>query len=156
MPDFSPLAGGCLCGAVRYEIVAEPLTLYACHCTDCQTTSGASFTLTLIVRRDTIEVRAGAPELRERPRKAGGRKTIFRCPVCLTALWGARNELPDLATVYAGTLDESASLRPVGHIWTRSVQPWIALPGGELCYETQPPDMRAILRAWRERGTERA
>ena len=30
-----PLAGGCLCGAVRYEVRARPFFVYMCHCTDC-------------------------------------------------------------------------------------------------------------------------
>ena len=108
--DFSPLLGGCLCGTSRYEIVAAPLTLYACHCTDCQTVSGASFTLILVVTRDAIAVREGSPEPYERARADGRKKTIFRCPLCLTALWGARIEASNLATVYAGTLDGSAAL----------------------------------------------
>jgi len=28
----APYTGGCQCGQIRYEIRAEPLTLYACHC----------------------------------------------------------------------------------------------------------------------------
>jgi hypothetical protein len=36
-----PLTGGCQCGALRYEIRAEPLTLYVCHCTECQRQSAA-------------------------------------------------------------------------------------------------------------------
>ncbi|BAY36106.1 glutathione-dependent formaldehyde-activating GFA [Nostoc sp. NIES-2111] len=27
--------GGCQCGQIRYEIRAEPLTLYVCHCKEC-------------------------------------------------------------------------------------------------------------------------
>ncbi len=96
MADFSPLCGGCLCGAVRYEIVADPVTLYACHCTDCQTASGASFTLTMVVTLDAITVSQGAPEPHARPRADGRKKDIFRCSVCLTALWGARAEAAEL------------------------------------------------------------
>jgi hypothetical protein len=29
-------SGGCLCGKVRYEIDAEPITARACWCRDCQ------------------------------------------------------------------------------------------------------------------------
>jgi len=32
------------------------LTGYACHCTDCQTSSGSAFTLSMTVNRDNIEM----------------------------------------------------------------------------------------------------
>lgn len=149
--DFSPLPGGCLCGTSRYEIVSDPLTLYACHCTDCQTVSGASFTLIMVVTRDAVAVREGSPEPHERSRADGRKKTIFRCPLCFTALWGSRIEAPDFATIYAGTLDHSSALEPVGHIWTRSAQPWIPIPEGSLNVREQPleEDYFALVRAWK-------
>jgi hypothetical protein len=145
--------GGCLCDSVHYQIVADPLTLYACHCTDCQTASGAAFTLTMVVPRDAIVVQQGTPRPFERQRTDGRRKTIFRCPDCLTALWGVRPGIPNLASVYAGTLDDTSSLQPVGHIWTRSAQPWITVPPGELNFEGQPSDMLPFVRAWKRRST---
>ena len=33
--------GGCLCGAVRYEIDQTLSDVIACHCTDCQKASGS-------------------------------------------------------------------------------------------------------------------
>ena len=32
--------GGCACGAIRYEIDAEPLLMSDCQCRDCQRISG--------------------------------------------------------------------------------------------------------------------
>ena len=144
--------GRCLCGATRYAITAEPLTLYACHCTDCQTASGASFTLTLVVEVAGIVTTQGSAEPCDRPQPSGRTKTIFRCPRCATALWGVRPDRPTLATVYAGTLDASASLAPIAHIFTRSAQPWVQIPEDALRYEAQPPDMLEIVRAWKARA----
>lgn len=146
------LAGGCLCGATRYAVSSPPLLVYACHCTDCQTASGASFTLTLVAETAAIAATEGAAQAYDRPQPSGRTKTIFRCPRCLTALWGVRPDRPALATVYAGTLDDSAKLVPAGHIWTRSAQPWIRIPDDVYRHEMEPPDMTELLRAAKARG----
>jgi hypothetical protein len=31
-----PLAGGCLCGAIRYQISVEPRSADYCHCSMCR------------------------------------------------------------------------------------------------------------------------
>jgi hypothetical protein len=139
--------GRCLCGATRYAIATAPLLLYACHCTHCQTVSGASFTLTLVAETAGIASIEGAAQPYDRPQPSGGIKTIFRCPRCLTALWGVRPDRPAIATVYAGTLDDSKTLVPAAHIWTRSAQPWIPIPDGVYRHEMQPADMAELLRA---------
>jgi hypothetical protein len=45
------LLGGCNCGAVRFEIVGEPMTVAACHCTTCRRQSGSAFSVNLIAPR---------------------------------------------------------------------------------------------------------
>ena len=70
----------------------------------------------------------------------GNFTSIYRCPECLTALWGPSPNASEVATLYAGTLDLSSSLEPVGHIWTRSAQPWFAFSDDDLLCEVQPTD----------------
>jgi hypothetical protein len=53
--------------------------------------------------------------------------------------------------VKVGTLDDAGRMRPVGHLWTRSARPWVAVPAGVLVYEGQPPDFEALYAAWRQR-----
>jgi len=50
--------------------------------------------------------------------------------------------------VKAGNLDDTGWLFPVGHIWTRSAQPWVAIPDGANC-DVQPPNFGNIIEAWR-------
>ena len=44
-----PQSGGCQCGTVRYEITGPPTTVYACHCTECQTQSGSAFAMAAVI-----------------------------------------------------------------------------------------------------------
>ena len=152
MPDF-PQPGGCLCGAVRYALREDPVTLYVCHCTDCQTESGASFTLSMIVRRETVEVHAGRPRASEVELPDGRRKGGHACPRCTTRLFGP-SRIEPLWILAPGTLDDTSWVHPVAHIWTRSAQPWIEIPAGVPRFEQAADDAgtRAMVRAWRERA----
>lgn len=147
----SRMTGTCLCGAVRFEVTAEPITLYACHCSECQIASGASFVLVLKVPSDGIEVTRGEPRPFERARADGRRKNVFRCPQCLTALWSAHLQPSSYVNVYVGTLNEASKLKPVGHIWTQDAQPWIVLPNDGLVFQQEAPDPELFIRAWTER-----
>lgn len=98
-----------------------------------------------------VTVIEGEAKPYERAEPSGQTRNIFRCPKCLTALWSERLDLKEYMTVYAGTLDESSKLQPVGHIWTQDAQPWILLPKDTLQYEGNPPDMQPLVDAWRRR-----
>jgi hypothetical protein len=150
MVEF-PQRGACLCGDVVYSLGEEPLTLYVCHCTDCQRQSGSSFALSMIVRRDALEVLSG--QLEERSIElSGDRVRRFQlCSACSTRLWG-ESSLAGLAVLEPGTLDDTTWLRPVGHIWTRSAQPWIVISDDSLDYREQPGEEEslALVRAWKK------
>jgi hypothetical protein len=42
-----PLAGGCLCRTIRYQISAEPRSADYCHCSMCRRAAGAVARLTV-------------------------------------------------------------------------------------------------------------
>jgi len=41
MSDEAKVTGGCMCGAIRYEAVGEPMTVAYCHCSSCRRHTGA-------------------------------------------------------------------------------------------------------------------
>jgi hypothetical protein len=61
-----------------------------------------------------------------------------------------RRSVPGALWLRAGTLDDTRWLKPVAHLWTRSAQPWFALPEGARTYETQPDDPAELVRLWQE------
>jgi hypothetical protein len=143
--------GGCLCGALRYRVSGDPLTLYACHCTDCQRQSGSAFVLSMIVARDALELLQGEPRRYDIGLADGRRKRGRFCGDCGTRLWGEPVKFPRVAVVRPGTLDDTTWLDPIGHIWTRSAQPWVSIPEHTLNFEGQPGPMD-LIKAWRERA----
>jgi hypothetical protein len=148
--------GGCICGSVRYKIIAEPITLFACHCSDCQTVTGSGFVLALRIPYGGVTVIQGEARPYERTEADDRRRIIHRCPHCLTILWSERPDSKEYITIYGGTLDDSPTLRPVAHIWTREAQQWMKLPKDALQYEENPPDMQPIVDAWRRQNEKGA
>jgi hypothetical protein len=146
-----PITGGCQCGAVRYAIATAPLTVYACHCTDCQRQSGSAFALSLIAPRDAVRITEGTPAVWERPGShtaSGAPADCLFCLECGARLYNVPSRNRAIAVVKPGTLDDTSWLKPVGHIWTKSAQPWVTFAAGTLLYEAQPPDLAALSEAW--------
>src|ERR1700732_2013085 len=115
-----PLTGGCQCGAVRYEIAAAPMTVYACHCRDCQRQTGAAFALSMIVARDAVRVAGGEPVdwLRPGAQTASGTPThCMMCGACGSRLYNLPTRAPQLAVLPPRTLADLRWLVPGGPIW---------------------------------------
>lgn len=147
-----PYLGQCLCGAIRYRVNAEPLTVYACHCSDCQRRTGSAFALSMIVRRATLELLAGEVSDYAALLTDGRRKAGKLCAACGTRLWGEPKN-PSVVVIQPGTLEQPCGLTPVAHQFTRSAQPWFVFPEGSAQFETQPDDPLQLVRLWGERSS---
>jgi hypothetical protein len=113
-----PLAGGCLCGAIRYQISAEPRSADYCHCSMCRRAAGAP-----VVARLTVSNEAFAWTTREPAvyRSSEAAERLF-CPECGTQL--ALRDEPDYLDVTLASLDTPEAVRPSYHIWTESRIGW--------------------------------
>jgi len=144
-----PFTGQCMCGHTEYRVTEAPLTVYACHCTDCQKRSGSAFGLSMWVHRNALEVIKGEATLLTTTTSDGGIRNYRICSGCTTRLWSeSRNR--DIAIVRAGTLNNTSWVRPIAHLWTRSAQPWFTFPEGVTRYETQPQDFGELAALWRK------
>jgi len=147
-----PYEGGCLCGAIRYRVDAEPLALYVCHCTDCQRQTGTSFASAMIVPKSAFELLRGEPRAYAALSPEGWVKRGKFCDACATRVWGLPARFPEVLVLRPGTLDDTTWLSPAAHIWTRSRQPWVVIPKDAVAFERQPEDPMALVEAWRRRA----
>jgi len=129
--------GGCMCGAVRYEIHGEPMIVHACHCTNCQRRSGSAFGINLWIECDKVVLQSGELRQQETPGGESGKPyDSWSCSDCGTALWGYFHRSPQGSRfVCAGTLDDPSAFAPDVHIYTRSKQPWVTIPDGVPSFE---------------------
>jgi hypothetical protein len=132
------LAGGCQCGAVRYEIVDEPVSIYVCHCRECQHQSASAFGISVIVPTHAFTLTQGTLRTWRRPTDSG---RVLDCSFC--AECGSRicHATPGEATmsVKGGSLDQPVDLAKAFHIWTARKLSGVVIPDGAIQYPGEPP-----------------
>jgi hypothetical protein len=117
--------GGCQCGEVRYRFEGEPLELTVCHCRECQRQSGSAFGMSLSIPASAFELLSGHLRFFEVVCDSGRLKTCAFCPTCGTRIY---HRIDAGISIKAGTLDDTSSLRPSRHYWTKRKQPWVPIP----------------------------
>lgn len=141
--------GGCQCERIRYEIRAEPLTIYICHCEECQKQSSSAFGMSMPVPREAVVITQGQPKEWSRRAESGREVTCLFCGDCGTRLFHNPARNPKITNVKPGTLDDTSWLQPVGNLWTRSAQRWVHISEHMLNYEGQPDDFSQLFEQWK-------
>ncbi|MBV9571719.1 MAG: GFA family protein [Alphaproteobacteria bacterium] len=126
MTDFS---GSCSCGMVKYRLASAPMFIHCCHCTDCQRQTGSAFVLNALIETDRVKILEGDTRSFPQPTESGRPHVIHRCPDCGTAVWSNYGGREQMRFVRIGTLEKAREFVPDVHIYTRSKQAWVVLPG---------------------------
>lgn len=117
------LAGGCYCGAVRYEASGPVFNATLCHCSDCRRASGAPAVGWFSVEAGGLRTTHGAPrEFRSSPR-------VLRtfCGQCGTMLTWRHEEAPGEVDVTICSLDDPNAVPPQDHTFVASAVRWLHL-----------------------------
>lgn len=119
MPTPKKRAGGCYCGAIRYEI-SEVYDAGYCHCSICRRTSGGPAVLWANLRSGAFRLVAGEPN-RFLSSESWAR---YFCRDCGSPVYQRVPNPPsdgsDLLCVLVPTLDDPESIKPRAHIWCSS------------------------------------
>ncbi|NOX81469.1 MAG: GFA family protein [Alphaproteobacteria bacterium] len=147
-----PLEGGCQCGKLRYRVSQPPLMIYCCHCTNCQKISGSAFAISATIVETSFEFTAGEAKKTEWQSDAGNQRYGYICGDCGTRI--AHGSIPSIGmlSLRAGTLDDASWVEPVGHIWTKSAQPWVRFNEDDILCEGQPADYSPFVERFKAQG----
>ena len=135
-----PITGGCQCGALRYQIVAAPLMIYACHCANCQRIAGSAFGLATTIAEDALQFTTGKPQVVKWRSDSGNERFGTFCGDCGCRIAHGQTPSNGILSLRAGTFDDPSWVNPAGHIWTGSAQPWFEFHPGDILCEAQPTD----------------
>jgi len=81
-PGFAvKYAARCHCGAVRYEVRADPVDAKLCHCRDCQVLHGAPMQWAAIFHKRDVRITAGVDCLRFYASGPGAAERTLPCKV---------------------------------------------------------------------------
>ena len=116
------LHGSCLCGGITFEVDADPLFSYHCHCSRCRKASGSAFTSPLVMPLGSVRFTSGEDMITEYapPNRAYGTRfcRVCGCPVPYLGIEGK------IDRVWMGLLDDDPECPPMVHIFVGSKAPW--------------------------------
>ncbi|QEC48990.1 GFA family protein [Baekduia soli] len=120
------LTGGCLCGAVRFEI-SEPLSEAGhCHCTRCQRRTGTASSAAGLTVPGSFRITQGAEHVRAWHPDRGFDKGF--CSACGGHLFARDPGDDTVVAVRLGAIDGDPGVRPSYHQFTAFAAPWQPLP----------------------------
>ena len=128
--------GACYCGEIAFEADVNPDSVFICHCTDCQATSGTAFRTIVPASAETFRAVSGVPKTYVKTAESGNRRVLAFCGTCGTHAWACdEGSDPGRISIRAGTVRQREQLPPRRQVWCRSAQAWLgdigSLPGVE-------------------------
>lgn len=121
-----PITGHCLCGAAPCVIKATPLLTVVCHCDDCRRQSGSAFSVSVSVRRDSLQLVGDTLRtVGTTAADTGAKRGRIFCSMCGSPLVSILAESRQLAFVKAGIRDEVSWLAPQMEVFADCAQAWI-------------------------------
>lgn len=133
-----PLEGSCQCGGVTYQLLEPPLLVAACHCTECQKLSTSAFSITAMVKPESVEF-SGEMKDWSRSSDSGNISAAKFCPTCGNRIYHYNPDDMSTLKLKPSTLLDTRVIQPTVHIWVSEKQDWYELPEGVGVFEGQPP-----------------
>jgi hypothetical protein len=132
------LTGGCLCGAVRYTVTADPIFSGKCYCTDCRKTTGTGHNSIFAVPSDAVQMTG---KLTEYTKPGGSGQSITRgfCGICGSRLTSVAAVMPGVTMITAGSLDDPEQYSYQLSIFCSRAPAWDRPPTDAPTHPEMPP-----------------
>lgn len=117
--------GACHFGAISFTAEVDPEQVVVCHCTDCQTMSGAPCRPAVPAALEHF-VLHGEPMQYCKIAQSGNRRIQAFCGNCGTALFAKAAENATEVNIRLGCISQRAQLPPKRQVWAHSAMPWLA------------------------------
>ncbi len=129
MADDAVLSGGCLCGAVRFEVTPPTKWCAHCHCSLCRRAHGAAFVTWFGVERPQFAVTSGDGQIAWYQSSATARRGF--CARCGSTLFFEGERWPTEIHIALAHMDGPIDRAPTAHVFYDSHVSWFE-PGDGL------------------------
>jgi hypothetical protein len=129
--------GTCACGGIKVEGEVDPDTVQICHCTDCQTSTGTAFRVSVPVSGTTFKMTGQPTTYLKTTAESGNPRLQAFCPTCGSPIYSTTpgEGVQRVYIVRVGILRQRDQLLPRRQNWFRSARPWVttldAIPKNE-------------------------
>jgi hypothetical protein len=130
--------GGCACGAIRYEVSAEPAMMNFCQCRQCQRESGNGHGAHVTFVGAPVKITGEASHW-ESVGEGGTRKNRGFCPTCGNPVYITLPDMPEVFVASAASLDDPGRYQPQIVMWASAAQAWDHLDPAIARVDKMPP-----------------
>ncbi len=130
--------GSCHCQRIKFKAEVDTSKVSICHCTDCQTMTGAPFRVIVPVAKENFKLLQGQPKTYLKIAESGNRRIQAFCPDCGASIYATSEFNQEVFGLRVGTLSQKAVLVPTKQIWYRSALPWLDQINSIVKFEKQP------------------
>ncbi len=124
------ITGGCMCGAVRYEVRGMPFWVGHCHCESCRRHIGAPVVTYVGFRKDQVVFTKGRRQIYNSS-PGVGRAFCGQCGTPLT--WEGKSNLPERGEIFEfhiSTFDDPNAFVPTNHVFYSERIAWFDVADG--------------------------
>ena len=118
------LSGGCLCGAILYEVNRDPTASATCYCRTCQYIAGGGPSHSMLIHKSDVEITKGEFASYRMKSDEGNRVGLHFCRECGTPLFSESEARPEFFAIKVGSLDDPSVFKSSMDFWVESAQPW--------------------------------
>ena len=119
--------GACHCGFITIEGEADPEMVAICHCTDCQTSTGTAFRISIPVPGATFKMTGQPATYLKTTADSGKPRLQAFCPCCGSPIYSTTpgEGVQPSYMVRVGILRQRDQLVPRRQNWFRSARSWV-------------------------------
>ena len=125
--DEYSIQGGCLCGAVRFELTAPPTACGYCHCTRCQKRTGTGSSIAAAVDGRAVRILAGEDRIGGWQPPDDGMEKCF-CRDCGAHVFARHRTDSARMGIRLAAFDHDPGVRPSYRQFVAYAVPWEPIP----------------------------